>query len=238
MNKKTFYISTIIIVIIVSIITSLIAISYLEEPLLDPSGTVDVLGGLDTPIVDVMIIDQAVEASITDAIMFDSVEAGQTYTTTTAEGENRFKRPFVIRNIGNSPASITIYQTYTGNGLFVNPNSKLQYWVENPTGGWTNMEPPTIAPVDDCATDGKDLGSGLACFIPAPLCDDSSDNCDVPIGSGNQIEILSNLLSQDNQDEALLGMKIIVDADEPAVTPGTRTTTITITGSATPNPIV
>ena len=95
MDKKTFIISSIIIVIIVSVITSLIAISYLSTPLLAPEqeGSVNVGGGLDTPIVDVIIIDTAVQASITDAIVFSGVVAGQTYTTTTVDNFAKNQRP-------------------------------------------------------------------------------------------------------------------------------------------------
>ena len=247
MNKKTFIISSIILIIIVSIITSLIAISYLPSPLLDPdpSGTVDIGGGLETGNTNVIIGDGTVKVGITDAIVFDNIVRGNTYATTTAPNKDATDRPFLLRNEGTVRVNVELSQSYVGSyGLFISPSSTFKYWVEPAQGGWTNNAGAVV--IDNCFANGIDLDGNMIrdCFVAGACL--SASKCNVPVEPARS-QVLTNFMLEGNgneasppsSDEALLHFEIYPHLDEPVFnavnapndyTEG-RSTTITVYGT-------
>ena len=232
MKSRDFFLSGLVIIVLVSLVTSILAVYIFQRGVLKgPSqeGTVDIFGGVPT-VVDVIIIDDTVVAGITDAVTFSGVTLGSTHETDTNSLTLGSPYPFVVRNNGNVNAHIEIDQrrsaTQTGLGLFDETNSKLKYWVEDvkPIGGVSGYSTldncVAVSPSTSCI-----LGGSSPCSTKPST---SGTTCVIPLAASGRSAV-ADVFYQDAYDEIFLHILIFVATTESG---GVKSTIVTLTGSA------
>ncbi len=225
--KNNYFITLIFVcVVVVTVLTSLITVYFLQTPFLKgpgQEGTVEILGGI-LPVVDVIIIDSSVVAGISDIIQFSGAVPGGTYNTDIIPATSD-PYPFVLRNNGNVRANIEIDERRNALqpnlGLFDDPASRLKYWIEKSA--------PIVGAIGYSSLDNCPLLTD--CFIGASCVlqpDPTNAICVIPRASNGRTLAISSLNYVDATDEAFLHILIHIDNNEPA---GTKNTIVTITGS-------
>lgn len=224
MNKKNFLVIAVILIVLVSVITSYITISAMKKKLLPaPFGTggegkIEVTGtGITTPVVNVIIIDDTIIATVDDVVNFTDVTKGIEYSTSSSDIQGATTiRPFVIRNEGNVISNVEVYSTQQQ--LFGSASSYVKFFVEPAKN---TMQGFGFGQLDDCAINGPCYAS-TSCTSAAP--------CNLPYSTDGSVRQLavSSLQYLDSKDEALIGIKIYVANDEGA---GTKWTKFVVFGS-------
>ena len=233
MQAKSFFISSIIVIAIVAIVTSYITVLYLVKPVLlsGQQGTITL--GLGSGTVQVIVVDNSVTTGISDTVNFSGVVRGTpgnpaTYRTDLITSTLTTPWPFLLRNIGSEIARVQIY--YDGGSclepiagtLFCATGSYVKFWVEQAacepgttTSGWGCLWAGGT-PVINCGADG--------CFTTATTCSDYSGSCnseanakDLPFTNTNRKYAIQDLKpSATGKNEAIVHIKIGVDALEPS----------------------
>ena len=212
------------VVVIVSVIASLIGISIFQKPVLKAppqEGTVSIPGGIGSN-VDVIIIDGTVVTGVSDAVIFNNVTVGNSYTTDIVFN-NSNDDPFVLRNNGNVIANVDISESP---GLFSAPDSRLKFWVDHATPYGTA---PGYLNLDNCLI----ANTGGGCFnrttspcINTPNPKDST--CVIPRSPAIATRAVNSFEFNDAFDEVYLHILIYISGSEPS---GSKNTTLTVTGS-------
>ena len=231
MKNNNFFLSGLLIILLVSFATSLLTSYIFQKTVLrGPSqeGIVDISGGIPT-IVDVIIIDNSVLTGITDTVAFSGVTLGSTHITSVAVTTTS-PRPFVIRNNGNVNSKVEINQrrsaTQTNLGLFDDANSRLKYWVADSTpiigvAGYSSLDNcATASPSASCRV----TGSLTPCAVQ-PNANDAT--CTIPVFASGSATA-ATIYYQEAYDEIYLHILIYVSPTESA---GTKSTIVTLVGT-------
>ncbi len=197
----------------------------------------------DIPIIDVIVVessDTRTVGSDTDwgitgkTVTFPLVIAGGAYATniTNASGPH----PFLIRNIGNDNANVSIW---ADSYILNSPTSKIEFWAQpgKPQSGgsenWNNVDNCAASCYDTTKTAYTGDGGTNFCNNNPTACCATASYC-LPIssiqGSGNQKVIIYKLSPNVLTNEALLNVKVSVGISEPS---GAKSGTINIVGSYT-----
>lgn len=224
MQTKNFVVVSLLIIVTVSVLTSYLGVTYLQnQMLLGPSqeGTVS-FGGTIGSNVDVIIIDNSVIAGVSDTVTFPApVTLGSTRITDTDPATSDKPYPFVVRNNGNVNARVEMSESSPG--LFTSTDSRLKAWTTqaSPISGVTGY-----SALDNCLLSNPSGGcmTGADC-VSEPNADDLS--CVIP-KAPSALTLANSLRYEDNFDEMFVNIKVKIASNEA---PGTKTTTVTIVGT-------
>ena len=236
MENKSFFITAIVVIAVVSILTSMVGVMLFRPVLMAPVGTeeeglVEIAGGISGE-VDVILIDENVVAGILDRVTFTSISRGDTSYTDLVDdfiSDPDYPSPFVIRNEGNVKADVNLVQyrdpILNTEGLFDHADSRLKYWMGE--FDYTIMDyPPEFSGLDDCMMSGPCVTSFPGCTSqPNP----TDATCQIPIkGLAPSIQIINGLGYSDEKDEAIMQILIYVSPNEDS---GSKDTWIEIIGN-------
>ena len=153
MQSKSFFISSLIVIALVTIVTSLISVYYVQRPLLlaygnETTGLINI-SNVSTNI-NVIIVDNNTILGIRDVIDFGTVNPGTWYNTSKYGNLTNRPWPFVIRNEGNKDADIL---THVSAVLLEEEDSDVWVWAED-TDGTANTSALGYRGVDNCSAGG------------------------------------------------------------------------------------
>ncbi len=209
MENKSFFITAIVVIAVVSILTSMVGVMLFRPVLMGPGadsgavgtaqeGEVEILGGVPDSS-DVIILDTDVGTSegftIDDEILFSISDTGQyNHTDTDRDGINPdyHPDPFVIRNIGNVDAQVELKQysddtDETGSLFDYHPNgyggadgSRLKYWLHAfDSDGEDMYAGDWKGKLDECGEGGCFTASSCTETMPDP----ENTDCLVPLST-------------------------------------------------------
>ena len=211
MQAKNFFMFSLIVVAVVSVITSLIGISLFQEPVLlsDTAGQVEIVGGLSLGTIDVILVDSTIKTNILDSVKFTGVLRGDTVATD-LDDMTPVPYPFVIENTGQATADVEIYADanlfdYKHNS----GGSTLKFKIEEPVADLFQYSHQDYQDyVKDClADDGAPVTS---CYGYA-----MESWTDLPTTIESSVLAINDLNHYLDHDKALIHLQIYIHDDEP-----------------------
>jgi len=209
MQSRNFFISIMVVIVVVSVLTSWVGVRLMQPVLMAPEQEGTIMTGETMTSTNVIIIDSTVVTEISDTVDFGAISPGdQLSTDKTGAGVY----PFLLRNEGNADADVQA--KFKTSRLFTQSDSYTYLWAAD-ADQLASIDPGWDS-IDDCVTHGGCLNNLPDCGIRGDCTLTTSD-----------MYILRSLNFENCVDEAYLHVGLDVSVSES----GSHSAIVEITGS-------